>query len=137
VEERTSPKTTNQTSEDVKNMKALFSKLNMDDSPRDSPEDSGNAGNDFGLGSGGGMPGASSMTEQEMFARSDARIDPGNTNTGFGGMVPLDMGLCLDPMPMGEQFSDGHGAGLWLDPTDPRAAIDWSTPTGFYHPPRQ
>ena len=39
VEERTT-KTTNPTTEDVKNMKAMFSKLNVTDSPKQSPESS-------------------------------------------------------------------------------------------------
>ena len=135
VEERTSPTTTNQTSEDVKNMKALFSKLNMDDSPRDSPEGSGSVGNDFALADGSGFSGASSMTEQEIFARIDTQIDPANAKFGFGDMIPNDMGPGLDPM--GEHFADGPGAGLWLDPTDPGLATTWSPQTGFYHPPRQ
>ena len=131
VQERTSPKTTNQTSEDVKNMKAMFSKLTVDDSPRDSPEGSGSAFNDSGLFSGSEMSGTPRITEQEIFTR----VHPGNPNRGFSSMRSNDMVLGLDAM--GQQFVDEQGAALWLEPTDPNSAISWSTQTGFYQPPRQ
>ena len=112
-------------------MKAMFSKLNMDDSPRDSPEGSGITGNEFGQGSGSGMSGTPIMIEQEVFPQ----FHPANANMGYTGMRPNDMGLELDAM--SEQYAGGLEAGPWLDPADSSSVISWSTQTGFYQPPRQ
>lgn len=110
-------------------MKAIFSKLSIDDSPRNSPEGSGTTFNDFGLA--GEMSSTPRMAVQDIFAR----IHPAEANSGFSGIRPDDTGLGLDGM--SQPFVDGQGTNIWVEPTDPSSAINWSTQTGFYQPPRQ
>jgi hypothetical protein len=116
VEERTQ-QPSNQTAKDVKDMKAMFTKLTMEDSPKQSHEDIGSFVSGSCLGTEHVSLETLGMVEHDMHGQESF----GNWNSDIG-IEDLEHNINTG----GQSFVGTEGAGEWIEPAQQDLDVSWA-----------